>query len=229
MNKTKGKLIVLEGTDGSGKTTQLKLLLKFLKKQKISYQVFDFPQYQKTFFGRFIGKFLRGELGDPKNLNPYLISLPFAADRWQAKEAISKALRTKKVVVCNRYASSNLAYQVSQASPKRRYNLFRWLNTLEYKQFGIAKEDLVIFLYVPYAFSSQLLKTKKNRQYLRGRKLDVNEQNDKLLKEVDKTYLWLLNKNPHWQKVNCVKQNILLSREKIHQKIVDLLTQQKII
>jgi dTMP kinase len=229
MKKKKGQLIVLEGNDGSGKTTQLKLLLHYLKNEKISYHSFDFPQYQRTFFGRFIGKFLRGELGDPGKLNPYLISLPFAADRWQAKEMINKALCTKKIVLCNRYASSNLAYQVSRAEPKLRYGLYRWLNALEYKQLAIAKEDVVLFLYVPYTISMELIKLKKERQYLRGRKLDIYESNPDLLKKVDETYLWLLQKNSHWHRIDCVSNKQMLSKEQIHKKIITKLKELKVI
>lgn len=224
--KNKGKLIVIEGNDGSGKGTQSKLLVDYLKTHKVSYGYFDFPQYKSSFFGRFIGKFLRGELGDPGTLNPYLISLPFAADRWQAGLLIKKALTTKKLVVCNRYASSNMAYQVSRASKGLRYPLFRWLKTLEYKEFAIPKEDLVIFLYVPFEFSQELLVKKEKRDYLKGKK-DIYEQDTKLLKQVDQTYLWLLDKNPHWVKVNCIEKNALLSKQAIHEKIVKLLQKRK--
>jgi len=183
MSQNLGKLIVIEGTDGSGKATQSKLLLDYLKKQKISHAYFDFPQYHKSFFGRFIGKFLRGELGDAGNLNPYLISLPYAVDRWQAGPAIKKALLTKK--------------------------------------------NLVLFLYVPYQISMQLIQQKQSRQYLKGKQLDINESNTKLLKQVDETYLWLLKKNPHWVRVDCIEKNQLLSRQEIHQRIVRTLQDHK--
>lgn len=225
--KNKGKLIVIEGTDGSGKATQAKLLVNYLKTHKVSHGYFDFPQYQASFFGRFIGKFLRGELGDPGTLNAYLISLPFAADRWQASPKIYQALQKKRLVVCNRYASSNMAYQVSRASKALRYPLFRWLKTLEYKEFGIPKEDLVVFLYVPFHFAQELLMKKDKRKYLKGAKKDIYEQDLKLLKEVDQTYLWLLRQNPHWVRVDCVEKNILLSKQAIHERIVALLQKRR--
>lgn len=220
MLKNKGKLIVIDGNDGSGKETQCKLLLSYLKKQQISYGYFDFPQYQTSFFGRFIGKLLRGELGELGELNPFLISLPYAVDRWYAKPRVVKALKSKQIVVCNRYASSNLAYQVSRAKGLLKYQLMRWLNTLEYKEFGIPKEDIVIFLYVPFEFSQKLLQQKASREYLKGEKMDKNESDTELLRQVDKTYLWLLKKNKHWIKVDCVEKNQLLSREEIHKRIV---------
>ena len=223
MIKKPGKLIVIDGTDGSGKATQSKLLLNYLKNKKISYGYFDFPQYQTSFFGRFIGKFLRGELGNPGNLNSYLISLPFAVDRWQASPKIKKALATKKIVICNRYASSNMAYQVSRVKKEMRYNLFRWLKALEYKEFKIPKEDLVVFLYVPFTFAQELISKKDARKYLKGASKDVFEQDLKLLKQVDQTYLWLLKQNSHWVKVDCVEENKLLSREEIHNRIVQTL------
>jgi len=226
MKRSIGKLIVIEGTDGSGKATQSKMLVDYLKNHRFKYSYFDFPQYQKSFFGRFIGKFLRGELGDPGSLNPYLISLPFAADRWQAKPKIQQALQQKHLVICNRYVSSNIAYHVSRAPLKLRYNLFRWLNSLEYKQYGVPKEDLVLFLYVPSSVSMELIKQKKTRQYLKGKR-DVFESDRKFLQQVEKTYLWLLKKNTHWLKIDCVEKNKLLSKTAIHKKIIRVLQEHK--
>lgn len=222
-SEPKGRLVVIDGTDGSGKATQSKLLHNYLKNHKISYGYFDFPQYQGSFFGRFIGKFLRGELGDPGTLNAYLISLPYALDRWQANARIRLALQRKKLVICNRYASSNMAYQISRADSKHRYNLFRWLKTLEYKEFGIPKEDLVIFLYVPFSFAQRLLVQKELRSYLKGARKDIVEQDLNLLKKVDQTYLWLLKQSPNWVRVDCVEKNRLLSKQAIHEKVVTLL------
>lgn len=227
MSKTKGKLIVIEGTDGSGKATQSKLLLEYLKKHKISSGYFDFPQYEKTFFGDFVGQFLRGELGELGHINPFLISLPYALDRWQAKEKLDQALSAKKVVLCNRYAPANLAYQVTRAQGKLKNKLYHWLNKLEYQVFKIPKEDVVLFLYVPFTFAQTLLEKKGRRGYLNGRKKDGNEEDLELLRDVDKTYLWLLKKNKHWLRINCVEKNRLLSPQAIHEKVIQALQKQK--
>ncbi|MBI3366213.1 hypothetical protein HY041_01120 [Candidatus Roizmanbacteria bacterium] len=86
----KGKLIVIEGNDGSGKATQLGLLLRYFEMKKIPYASFDFPQYGKTFFGDFVGHFLNGKFGHTSRINPYLAMFPYAGDRWQVKDKIKK-------------------------------------------------------------------------------------------------------------------------------------------
>jgi len=219
MVKSKAKLIVIEGTDGSGKATQFKLLLKHLKENKTPHAYFDFPQYSKTFFGRFVGELLHGKLGDLGVLNPYLISVPYAADRWQAKPKLEEALKKGKLVVCNRYAPSNLAYQLSRTSLKQRVALEKWLTRLEYREFGIPREDLVIFLYVPFRFAQALIDKKNSRRYLKGKARDLNEENLELLKKVDATYLWLLKRYRHWVRIDCVEKGRLLTPEEIHQKV----------
>ena len=96
-----GKLVVIEGIDGTGKLTQLQLLLNYLNKKVIKYASFDFPQYGKTFFGDFAGRFLNGEFGHFSRINPYLASFPYAADRWQSKDQIWQAINEGKLVICN--------------------------------------------------------------------------------------------------------------------------------
>jgi dTMP kinase len=204
MAKNTGKLIVIEGTDGSGKATQFKLLQEHLKRTKTPHSYFDFPQYNSTFFGRFVGELLHGKLGDLGIINSYLISVPYAADRWQAKPKLEEALTKGKLVICNRYAPSNLAYQLSRVKPKERVALEKWLTRLEYYEFGIPKEDLVIFLYVPFSFAQALIDKKNSRRYLKGKTRDLNEENLELLKTVDVTYLWLLKRHKNWVRIDCV-------------------------
>jgi len=225
MSKNAGKLIVIEGTDGSGKATQFKLLQEHLKQNKIPHAYFDFPQYSKTFFGRFVGELLHGKLGDLGKLNPYLISVPYAADRWQAKPRLEEALGKGKLVVSNRYAPSNLAYQLSRTDLRSRVALEKWLTRLEYKEFGIPREDLVIFLYVPFSFAQALIDKKNSRRYLKGKARDLNEENLELLRKVDSTYLWLLKRHKHWVRIDCVEKGKLLTPEEIHQKVWKVLIQ----
>ena len=115
-----GKLIVIEGIDGSGKGTQLKMLLKYLNEKNINHVSFDFPQYGKTFFGDFAGRFLNGEFGHFSRINPYLASFLYAADRWQVKDKIWQAINDGKLVVCNRYTPSSIYQAVKSALPKEK-------------------------------------------------------------------------------------------------------------
>jgi dTMP kinase len=228
MKNRKGKLIVIEGTDGSGKATQLKLLIDYLKYNKIPFSAFDFPQYNKTFFGDFTGRFLNGEFGHFSRINPYFAMFPYAGDRWQAKEKLRKATVAGKVVVCNRYAPS-IAYQMAKVKPKERQKFLTWSETLEYKIFAIPKEDLVIFLYVPFNFAQKLIGKKEKRQYLKGKSKDQYEENVSYLKKVEKMYLWLNQHKKNWVKIDCVKKNEILPPEIIHQKIIRTLKAKKIL
>lgn len=225
----KGKLIVIEGTDGSGKGTQLQLLVDHFKTRKIKYETLDFPQYYKTFFGKWIGRFLKGEFGGVEDLPPYLLMFPYAADRWQAKEAMNEWLADGKIVVSNRYTGSN-AYQAAKLPKKERSRFVDWSFEMEYKAFGIPKEDLVIFLYVPFAVSQQLLELKAARKYMGNQqKKDIHEANAALMQEVEKVYLAFCKRFPHWIKIDCTRNGTILSKEEIHQKILGVLRKKRII
>lgn len=209
-----GKLIVIEGTDGSGKATQLRLLLNYLNKKRINYAAFDFPQYGKTFFGDFAGRFLNGEFGHFSRINPYLASFPYAADRWQVKDQLWKALHDNKLVICNRYTPSSI-YQAVKIKTTQRKAFINWVETMEYEVFGIPKPDLVFFLYVPLVFAQMLIAKKSKDQY---------EKDVKYLKKVENMYLSVAKNNKNWIKINCVKNNKILPPEMIHQKILDKLS-----
>ncbi|MDO9028596.1 MAG: hypothetical protein Q7U68_07045 [Candidatus Roizmanbacteria bacterium] len=209
-----GKLIVIEGTDGSGKGTQLQLLLNYLNKKQISYASFDFPQYGKTFFGDFAGRFLNGEFGHFSRINPYLASFPYAADRWQVKDQLWKAISDKKLVICNRYTPSSI-YQAVKVKPSQRKKFLNWVETIEFEVFGIPRPSLVIFLHVPLSFAQTLIAKKKKDQY---------EKNTKYLKKVESMYLKTVKTNKSWVKIDCVKNNRILPPEIIHQKILDKLS-----
>lgn len=218
-----GKLIVIEGTDGSGKETQLRLLLNYLDKKQISYASFDFPQYGKTFFGDFAGRFLNGEFGHFSRINPYLASFPYAADRWQVKDQILKAINDKKLVICNRYTPS-VVYQAVKIKPSQRKNFLEWAETLEHEVFGIPKPDLVLFLYVPLVFAQILIAKKNKRNYLNGKSKDQYEENANYLQKVENMYLAMVRNNKNWIKIDCVENEKILPPEVIHQKILDKLS-----
>ncbi len=223
----KGKLIVFEGSDGAGKTTQLALLVGYFKKQHIPYATFDFPQYYKTFFGKWVGKFLKGEYGKVEDLHPYLLMFPYAADRWMAKKEIEEALGEGKIIVTNRYATS-CAYQAAKLPVTERDRFTRWDFEMEYEAFGIPREDLVIFLYVPYQIAQNLISAKNKRKYLGEKQKDIHEGNLKLMREVEKVYLEYAKKYHHWVKIDCTKNGEILPREKIHQLVLDALRRKKI-
>ena len=209
-----GKLIVIEGIDGSGKLTQLHLLLDYLNRNKIKHSSFDFPQYKKTFFGDFAGRFLKGEFGHFSRINPYLASFPYAADRWQVKEKLWQAIDQDQFVICNRYTPSSI-YQAVKVKPIERQKFLDWVETLEYEVFGIPRPNLVIFLYVPLTFAQTLIAKKTKDQY---------EKNFSYLKKVENMYLDTVKINKNWVKIDCIENNKIISPEIIHRRILDKLS-----
>jgi dTMP kinase len=224
----KGKLIVIEGSDGSGKGTQTALLVEYFKKTHTPYATLDFPQYYKTFFGKWIGRFLKGDFGKVEDLPPYLLMFPYAADRWQAKDDINHWLEEGRIVVSNRYTGSN-AYQAAKLPPEERERFTKWSFEMEYDAFGIPREDLVIFLYVPYTVSQKLISAKNNRKYLGKTKKDIHESNETLMKNVEATYLSFAKTYRHWVTIDCTKYGKILSKEEIHEKIRTVLKHKHII
>ncbi len=223
----KGSLIVIEGNDGSGKATQLQLLLHYLKKERISYSSFDFPQYGKTFFGDFVGHFLNGKFGNVSRINPYLAMFPYAGDRWQIKDRLLQDMNKGKLVICNRYAPS-IAYQLAKVKLQERQKFLKWAETLEYQIFGIPKEDLVIFLYVPFHIAHALIEKKAQRDYLKRKVRDQYEENINYLRKVEKMYLLLSSLKKNWVTIHCVKNGSILPQEIIHQKILTVLKEKGI-
>lgn len=217
-----GKLLVIEGIDGSGKLTQLQLLLNYLNKKLIKYASFDFPQYGKTFFGDFAGRFLNGEFGHFSRINPYLASFPYAADRWQVKDKIWQAINEGKFVICNRYTPSSI-YQAVKIKPSQRKKFLNWVETLEYEVFGIPRPNLVIFLYVPLVLAQILIAKKNKRTYLNGKLKDQYEKNTNYLKKVESMYLDVVKTNKSWVKIDCVENGVILPPDIIHKKIINIL------
>lgn len=223
LKKEVGKLIVIEGIDGSGKGTQLQLLLKYFNEKQTKYAYFDFPQYGKTFFGDFAGRFLNGEFGHFSRINPYLASFPYAADRWQVKTKLWQAINDGKIVVCNRYTPSSI-YQAVKIKPLQRKEFIDWVKKLEYEVFGIPQPSLVIFLYVPLVFAKKLIAQKNQRSYLSVGIKDQYEKNSVYLKKVESLYLDIVKSDKKWVKIDCVENDRLLSPELIHKKIVKVVT-----
>ncbi|MCS7093363.1 MAG: hypothetical protein NZL96_02980 [Patescibacteria group bacterium] len=226
----KGKLIVIDGSDGSGKTLQSHLLIDYLKKRRYPVKYFDFPQYYKTFHGQTVAKFLRGEFGKIDEVSPYLASLAYALDRVSVKNEMEYFLNKGGIIICNRYATSSLAHQGAKfLVKKKREEFLKWLYDLEYKTHKIPKEDLVVYLNVPWKKTLQLSRKKNNRDYLQGKK-DIAEADLVHRQRSEQMYLELCQRNRHWVKITCVdKENNLLAPETIHEKIIVLLKTRKII
>ena len=222
---SKGKLIVIEGTDGTGKATQAELLIQYLKKNRIRVKYYDFPQYHHNFFGDMVARFLRGEYGTFHQSSPYLVSLPYALDRATVGKEMRTWLAGGGWIVCNRYVSSHLAHQTAKLSTSKERSAFiRWEECLEYTVLGVPKEDRVICLNVPTAIASRLIHQKTKRSYLKTRGKDLAERDLKHQKVASDMYVLLAKRLKHWRLIKCVDhKGKLLPIASIHEKVVQSL------
>ena len=145
----KGKLIVLDGTDGSGKATQTELLKKRLEQEGRQVEVISFPQYGRKSAGM-IEEYLAGSYGSPKDVGPRCASVFYACDRYDAAPKIRKWLQEGKIVIANRYVFSSMGHQAGIIADLKERDVFlAWLEQLEYIIFKVPKPDLNILLFVP--------------------------------------------------------------------------------
>ncbi len=219
MKTKKGKFIVIDGTDGSGKATQVDLLLKRLEKDGHKVKTVDFPEYYKNFFGDFIGHCLTEQYYNFINVHPKIASVLYAADRFESKEQIEKWLDSGYVVLANRYVSSNQIHQGGKISNnKKRESYLEWLDIMEYKVFKIPRPDVVLYLSVPLDVSIKMMKerNKKSVRNYAGKKKDVHEVDINFQKNSRKSALWLSTKLKNFIKIDCAPKKEILSREVVH-------------
>ncbi len=218
----KGKFIVVEGIDGSGKKTQTDLLIKRLRREGFKVRTIDFPQYENNFFGKFIGECLAGKHGDFAGLDPKIASVLYAADRFESSEKIKKWLEKGFVVIADRYASANQVHQGGKIQDARKRREFlKWLQVMEFDIFKIPRPDAIVFLNVPLKLSLQLLKNgdaKKRKAYLKGKK-DAHESDPQHLLNAKRSALNLVKEQNNWIDIKCARNGKLLSREKIAEMV----------
>lgn len=214
-----GKLIVFEGLDSSGKATQTELLIKKLKQQNIPVEKADFPQYG-SWSCAFVEKYLNGEFGAPNNVNPQAASVFYALDRFAKRQQLSEWLAQGKIIIANRYVTSNQAYQggkIHDAAERKKF--LAWLDELEYTILGLPRPTLVIYLRVPLAVTQALLEKRRPKEYIKDGKKDVHEKDKELLKATAEVYEHLAMANPEWRIIECAEDGQLLSKESIHERV----------
>lgn len=222
---TRGVLIIIEGNQGLGKTTQTRLLENYLLRNNILSRAFYFPRYD-TFFGKMSAAFLRGEFGKVEDISPYFIALIFANDRMCARLEIEKALANKELVICDRWLTSNMAIQASKLQGTQAIQKFiAWVSELEYGVFKLPEPDLTIYLRATPDVSLKHLRSKRVAEHLQG-KPDIEEASEDLIRKSFERYEELRQKLPNWQSVDLVdganEPNRILSVEEVHQKILAL-------
>jgi len=215
----KGKLIVIDGPDGSGKRTQAEMLVKRLAGEGRKAELVSFPQYEGSFFGELVGRYLRGEFGPAEAVSTCLASLAFAMDRWEARPRIQGWLNAGVVVVADRYVSANAGHQaIKIADAAAREAFVRWVERMEYDVLGLPRPDLCVFLHVPWAVAKKLVARKQERSYLKGAREDVHEADDSHLARAEQAYL-LMAQGAGWSTVECCEGGRLRSVEEIAEAV----------
>jgi dTMP kinase len=195
-----GKLIAVEGIDGSGKRTQLDLLENSLTERGVPVHSTGFPHYD-SWFGKMVGQFLNGDFGALETVDPHFAALLYAGDRFEAKHELSAALGQGQLVLADRYIASNLAHQTARVPPDQRDAFINWIEHLEYNIYGLPHEDLVIYLRVP-PVQAQALVSKKSARTYTSAKQDIQESDLRHLQDAAAMYD-LLSRRPNWSIVEC--------------------------
>lgn len=212
----KGVFIVIDGTDGSGKTTQTELLRKTLTNSGFQSHMFDFPQYNKP-SSAMLMKYLQGELGE---LDAKQASILFAVDRFDASFEIRQRLQNNDIILTNRYVTSNAGHQGGKITDAtERHAFFRWLNNLEFEIFKIPKPDLTILLHVPLEMTLELIR--KGHQ-AKGTAPDIHDQDLEHLRRAEQVYLEIAELFPSTFLIECAENGKLLTEQEIHTKVWEI-------
>ena len=216
-------LVVLEGLDGAGKSTQVKKLRTYLESVCGGLEYIHFPRYDAPVYGDLIGRFLRGDFGSNETVHPQLVALLFAEDRHGAAEGIRKHLEDGGTVLLDRYVYSNIAYQCAKlGSEEESEALRKWIIDTEYGVFGIPKPDINLFLDVPIGFVEANLTAQRqgdDRDYLSGGR-DIHEADIAFQKRVRSIYLKQASLDEDFLVVDCSDDNgSMLGPDEIFERI----------
>ncbi len=220
-------LIVLEGLDGAGKSTQINLLQQYFETRGSKVKYLHFPRFDAPVFGDLIARFLRGDFGKIEEVHPMLVALLFAEDRRDASRQIKDWIDAGYHVILDRYLYSNIAFQCAKCSdPNVAIELRDWIFDTEFNKFEIPVPDLNLFLDVPLNFVDEKLKETRlgsERDYLKGKR-DIHEESISFQSRVRKIYIMECEKGEGLIRVNCSSDNgVMLSAESIFGKIKVLL------
>lgn len=198
--------IVLEGLDGAGKSTQIRMLRQLFADRGVESEYVHFPRFDSPVYGQLIARFLRGEFGGVQEVDPYLVALIFAGDRADAAPQIRQWLAEGKAVVLDRYVYSNVGFQCAKLpAGEERDRLADWIVNLEFGHNALPRPDLSLFLDVPFAFTERKLSDARegdDRDYLQGGQ-DIHEASLQLQQDVRSVYLASAAKDPSLRVVDC--------------------------
>jgi dTMP kinase len=223
--KNRGILIVIDGSDGSGKATQVKLLADHLTTSGKKVKTMDFPRYKDNHFGRLIGECLDGQHGDFKGLDPRIASVLYAADRFESSRQIKQWIDEGNIVVLDRYVSANQLHQGGKIKDDvAREGFLNWLDHMEHGIFGLPRPDVIIYLDVPVEVSQKLMLEKnsieKKQQNERSSIVpDQHESDPEHLQNAKESGLKMVAAKSNWIRIECCKDQEILSKPVIHEKI----------
>ena len=218
------KFIAIEGLDGSGKSTQIELLIKYFANNGTETKFVHFPRSHEGVFGELISQFLRGEFGDSREVHPQLVALLFAEDRKEFSSTINDWLEDGYYVLVDRYVLSNIAFQCAKLrDPKAKEELRAWINMFEYGHNKIPQPDLSIYLDVPFSFTIQSLAERRGgeeRSYLNG-KDDIHEKDMSLQSAVKEEYENLIKADKKIHRITCYSTgSVMKPVSEIHNEII---------
>lgn len=233
----KGKFIVFEGLDGSGKATQVKLLTEHFKKEGFEVEKIDFPQHGEN-SAYFVDTYLTGKYGTIEKVGPFRGSVFYTLDRYDASFKMKQWLKEGRIIIADRYVASNIGHQGGKIEDKKkRSDYFRWLYDFEYNLFEILKPDINIILKTSPEFSLKMAnnivdeaKKERRKSYLGDDKnQDIHERDISHLAKTLESYLQAAEEYPQdFEVIECIENNNLLSPDAIHQKIWEILKNETI-
>ena len=223
MENKKGMIIVIDGTDGSGKQTQFKKLEERLTKENIKYKTVSFPNYDSP-SSSLVKMYLSGEFGKKaKEISPYIASTFYAVDRYATfKKEYEDYYNKGGIILADRYTTANMVHQAGKISNKQeREKFLKWLWDFEFNLFGLPEPAEVFFLNMPVEYSIELMKNRKNK---------FTKEEEKDIHESDKSHLidsynsaCQVAKDYNWNEIKCVKKGKIRSVDEIHEEIYEKL------
>ncbi|MBS0204793.1 MAG: dTMP kinase [Planctomycetes bacterium] len=213
-----GRLVVIEGIDGSGKGTQAARLYDTLQATGMRCHLFSFPRYQQTQFGSKIADFLNGRFGQLDQVSPFLVSLLFAGDRFESRRDLLQAIVDHDVVLCDRYVASNIAHQAAKLTGAERQELIRWVQYVEHSLYELPHADQTIFLDLPVQYATQLIAKKARRTYT-NQAADLQEADSEYLQKVHDVYRQLAADGAGWSRIDCLRDGQIKSMDEIADEV----------
>lgn len=217
----KGKLIVIDGTDGSGKHTQTLLLKENLEREGYFVETIDFPQYGLKSAAP-TEEYLNGKYGSANDVTPYQASIIYAVDRFAASFKMKEWLEEGKIVLCDRYVSANMGHQAGKIEDlNERDKFLDWLFDLEFNIFKIPKPDINIFLYLDPEISRKMAQENKSEKFTNNvKKNDIHEKDPEHMKKASESFLYVAKKYD-WITIDCSdKDKGIRTREDISLEIL---------